>query len=98
MRKSKAFDDDVASDGCDNCFSNVLTISGHGRVNNHGLEVAHNQRQPKQLSSSTPLPSYNPSTPQYADAGYDLPSSTPAPPAYNPSTAGMMMMMMIIVS
>ena len=39
-RTGKAFDSNVARDSCENCFSNVLTITGNGRVNGNGLEVA----------------------------------------------------------
>ena len=40
LRSGKAFEENIASDSCENCFSNVLTITGTGRVNGNGLEVA----------------------------------------------------------
>ena len=105
LRRGKAFDDgsNVAVDSCDNCASPVLTITGSGRLNNKGLEVADpglRLRQPKahQFPSSTALPSYAPSTTE----GYNYPvpasplplapvptSTSVAPPSYNPSSPGM---------
>ena len=82
-------------ESCDNCFSNVVTITGHGRLTSGGLEVAGGprQRQPKaQLLSTTAGPE--------AGAGYSYPvpsnplplvvatPTTAAPPSYNPSTSG----------
>ena len=78
VRKGKTFNDgdNVAKDSCENCFSNVLTITGSGRVNGNGLEVSRPRgqrfRQPKnqQLGPSTtigPLPSYGSSTTEYFD-------------------------------
>ena len=85
LRKGKTFNDgdNVAKDSCENCFSNVLTITGSGRVNGNGLEVSRPKgqrfRQPKNQQFSTtigPLPSYGSSTTEYFDdnvgaGGYD---------------------------
>lgn len=97
LRSGKAFDDvgGVAVESCDNCFSNVVTITGHGRLTSEGLEVAGGPRprQPKaQQLSTTAGPE--------AGAGYSYPvpsnplplvvatPTTAAPPSYNPSTSG----------
>ena len=86
LRNGKAFEDNIAKDDCENCFSPVLTITGNGRVNSNGIEVGDFRRpglgggqrfrQPKQFSTTTPaapLPSYGASTPDYYDdgAGYN---------------------------
>ena len=104
QRAGKAFDSNVARDSCENCFSNVLTITGAGRVNDNGLEVAspapHSSgsfgrggqrlRKPKaETFSSTAAPSYSPS-PLADGYNYPVPANPLSSPApsYNPSTSG----------
>merc|ERR1712106_1117025 len=73
----------VVKDSCENCFSNVLTITGKGHDNGNGLEVAgplgagsdfrNTFRKPKaQQFPATAIPSYSP--------------SSPLRPVYSPST------------
>ena len=104
QRAGKAFDSNVARDSCENCFSNVLTITGAGRVNDNGLEVAspapHSSgsfgrggqrlRKPKaETFSSTAAPSYSPG-PLADGYNYPVPANPLSSPApsYNPSTSG----------
>ena len=98
LRSGKAFEENIASDSCENCFSNVLTITGAGRVNDNGLEVAspapHSSgsfgrggqrlRKPKaETFSSTAAPSYSPSSASPVADGYNYP--VPANPLSSPA-------------
>ena len=98
QRAGKSFDSTVARDSCENCFSNVVTITGAGRVNDNGLEVAspHSSgtfgrggqrlRKPKaETFSGTAAPTYSPSTgsPVSVADGYNYP--VPANPLSSPA-------------
>ena len=92
QRAGKAFDSNVARDSCENCFSNVLTITGAGRVNDNGLEVAspHSSgsfgragqrlRKPKaETFSSTANPLSSPAAPHNPSTSGIVPPAPPPP-------------------
>jgi len=92
----------VVKDSCENCFSNVLTITGKGHDNGNGIEVAgplgagsnfrNTFRKPKAKQfSTTAIPAYSPSSTLRPDYSPSTPITTAGPtkPTYQqPASSG----------
>jgi len=71
----------VAKDSCENCFSPVLTISGKGRLNSKGIEVANEKERQgrQQFNNNAPYKAPQTTTSstlqeyQQNDRGYEYP-------------------------
>ncbi len=79
---------DVVSEGCDNCYSPVLTITGNGYNNGKGIEVAGPVGlESNNYDSNIPLPGYGSTgAPQYSTTAQPTYRPTTPQPTYRPTT------------